>query len=73
MRIKHFNFGEVGIIEKEINEWLKENEGIEVVYVTQSESDADRGAWGLSIIIWYETTDKSPNLNLRARQGSQVD
>ncbi len=52
MRVKCFEFSGDSAIEKEINKWLEENGGIEIVNITQSESSYEV----LTVIIWYKTT-----------------
>ena len=52
MQVKIFVDDDIGLLETDVNEWLRTND-VTVRFVTQSEG-SDGAAWGLTITIWYE-------------------
>ena len=58
MKVKIFTAGNVGKLEKNINDWLKQNADNKIVTTLQSESvsEADTvvGCWSVTITIFYE-------------------
>ena len=40
-------------LSRKINDWLKQNPGIEIVNILQSESQGAENAWNLTVTIFY--------------------
>lgn len=57
MKIKIFRDCTIGVLESDINNWLKQNQPILIIRINQSESRNKDGFGSITISIWYEDSD----------------
>jgi hypothetical protein len=57
MKTKVFSVHSIADLESHVNQWLEDNPGAEVRFVTQSESDCPEFGWAITLTILYKPTD----------------